>query len=99
MDEQLGLWRGSQLLSELTPKKRAIYPLVRYLYENPGVHRTYHLMKALNVDEPNLNTIISRARNDHLEPFVTADSEEAWIYLVTDFKGGGYQLKHTDHSP
>lgn len=99
LDEQGGFWRGSQLLSELTPKKRAIYPLVRYLYENPGVHRTYHLMKALNVDEPNLNTIISRARNDHLEPFVTADSEEAWIYLVTDFKGGGYQLKHTDHSP
>jgi hypothetical protein len=99
LDERGSFWRGSQLLSELTPKKRAIYPLVRYLYENPGIHRTYHLTKVLDVDEPNLNTIISRARKDHLEPFVIADSEEAWIYLVTDFKGGGYQLKHTDHSP
>lgn len=99
LDEQGNFWRGSQLLSELTPKKRAIYPLVRYLYENPGIHRTYHLTKVLDVDEPNLNTIISRARRDYLEPFVNADTEEAWIYLVTDFKGGGYQLQHTDRSP
>jgi hypothetical protein len=100
LDEQGSFWRGKQLLAELTPKKRAIYPMVKYLYEHPGVHRTYNLLNALAVDETNLNTMISRARKEHLEPFppLEGDSEEAWIYLVTDSKGGGYALKHTDRS-
>lgn len=98
LDEQGSFWRGNRLLTDLTPRKRAIYPLVRYLYENPGVHRTYKLMDTLGVDETNLNTIISRARKDHLEPFVSVEAEDAWIYLVTDFKGGGYELKHTDRA-
>lgn len=101
LDEQGSFWRGKQLLVDLTPKKRAIYPLVKYLYEHPGVHRTYTLTRALDVDETNLNTMISRARKDHLEPFLPmdGDSEEAWIYLVTDLKGGGYALRHTAQSP
>lgn len=98
MDEQGSFWRGNRLLADLTPKKRAIYPLIRYLYENPGTHRTYQLLKVLNIDEQNLSTIVSRARKEHIEP-LAGDAEEAWIYLVTDFRGGGYALRHTDRSP
>ncbi|MFN8495450.1 MAG: hypothetical protein U0350_48090 [Caldilineaceae bacterium] len=101
LDDQGSFWRGKQLLSDLTPKKRAIYPLVKYLYDHPGVHRTYALTNALKVDETNLNTMISRARKDHLEPFlpIDGDNEEGWVYLVTDLKGGGYALQHTDRTP
>jgi hypothetical protein len=100
-DEQGSFWRGKHLLVDLTPKKRAIYPLVKYLYEHPGVHRTYNLINALGVDETNLNTMIFRARKEHLEPFLpqAGDSEDAWVYLITDTKGGGYALIHTDRSP
>jgi hypothetical protein len=97
MDEQGSFWRGKQLLADLTPKKRALYPLVKYLYEHPGVQRTYKLLAALDVDEPNLNTMISRVRKEHLEPFPPTETErdDIWIYLVTDTKGGGYELRHT----
>lgn len=98
MDEGGSFWRGKQLLADLTPKKRALYPLVKYLYEHPGVQRTYKLIAALSVDETNLNTMISRVRKEHLEPFPPTDEEqdEGWIYVVTDSKGGGYELRNTD---
>lgn len=98
MDEQGSFWRGKQLLADLNPKKRALYPLVKYLYEHPGVHRTYKLLTELDVDEPNLNTMISRLRKDHIEPFPPTETErdDVWIYLVTDGKGGGYELRNTD---
>lgn len=97
LDEQGSFWRGKQLLADLTPKKRALYPLVVYLYEHPGVQRTYKLLAALDVDETNLNTMISRVRKDHLEPFppTAAERDDVWIYLVTDAKGGGYELRNT----
>lgn len=99
MDEQGSFWRGKQLLTDLNPKKRALYPLVKYLYEHPGVQRTYKLLTALDVDEPNLNTMISRLRKDHIEPFPPTETErdDAWIYIVTD-EGGGYALRNTDRS-
>ena len=101
LDEQGSFWRGKQLLTDLTPKKRALYPLLKYLYEHPGVHRTYTLTGVLDVDETNLNTMVSRVRKEHLEPFLPTEEEgeEAWIYLVTDFKGGGYTLVNTLRSP
>lgn len=97
MDEQGSFWRGKQLLADLTPKKRALYPLVKYLYEHPGVQRTYKLIAALDVDETNLNTMISRVRKEHLEPFppLEAERDEGWIYVITDLKGGGYELRNT----
>ena len=99
MDEQGSFWRGKQLLADLNPKKRALYPLVKYLYEHPGVHRTYKLLTELDVDEPNLNTMISRLRKDHVEPFPPTDTErdDVWVYIVTD-EGGGYELRNTDRS-
>lgn len=99
MDEQGGVWHGKQLLANLNPKKRALYPLVKYLYEHPGVQRTYKLLTALDVDEPNLNTMISRLRKDHVEPFPPIDTErdDVWVYIVTD-EGGGYELRNTDRS-
>lgn len=100
IDEQGEIWRGKQRLQELSPRKRALYPLLKYLYEHPGVQRTYKLTSALDVDETNLNTMISRLRKEHLEPFPETGTEnEEWIYLVTDAKGGGYELRHTDRSP
>ncbi|MEZ4709602.1 MAG: hypothetical protein R3A44_20500 [Caldilineaceae bacterium] len=102
LDEQGSFWRGSQLLTDLTPRKRAIYPLVKYLYEHPGIHRPYKLVDKLvntkkeedTVDETNLNTMISRARAI-IEPFpaIEGETEDGWIYLVTDKKGGGYELR------
>lgn len=99
MDEQGGFWRGKQLLADLNPRKRALYPLIKYLYEHPGVQRTYKLLTALDVDEPNLNTMISRLRKDHVEPLPPTDTErdDVWIYIVTD-EGGGYELRNTDRS-
>jgi hypothetical protein len=98
LDAEGHFWRGKHLLHDLTRNKRAIYPLVKYLYENPGFHRTYRLAAALNTDDNTLNTTISRARKDHLEPDLggATGAEESFIYLVTDFKGGGYALLHTD---
>lgn len=100
MDEQGSFWRGKQLLADLTPKKRALYPLIKYLYEHPGVQRTYKLLAALDVDETNLNTMISRVRKDHLEPFppTVTEREDVWIYLITDVNGGGYELRNTNRS-
>ncbi len=94
LDEQGNFWRGSQLLTELTPRKRAIYPLLKYLYQYPGVHRPYILMHKFNMDEANLNTIISRARAI-IEPFpaVEGEEEDGWIYLLSDRMGGGYELR------
>lgn len=95
MDAQGTFWRGAREIVELTPRKRSIYPLVRYLYDNPGVHRTYRLMDKLGVEETNLNTIVSRARQ-LIEPFPTeADSLDDWLYLITDMRGGGYELQNT----
>lgn len=105
LDEQGSFWRGAQLLTELTPRKRAIYPLVKYLYEHPGFHRPYLLIDKLAsmrkdqkdqdaLGETNLNTMISRARAI-LEPFPSAENEtdDGWIYLVTDPDGKGYALR------
>ena len=94
-------WRGNQLLEGLVLRKRAIYPLIEYLYEHPGFHRTYQLTREFNIDENTLNTTISRARKEHIEPqFDGGDEDESgFIYLVTDYKGGGYGLQHTDRSP
>jgi hypothetical protein len=100
MDEGGKFWRGKQLLADLTPKKRALHPLVKYLYEHPGVQRTYKLAAALDVDETNLNTMIFRIRKEHLEPFPPTGGEhdDVWIYVVTDSKGGGYELRNTDRT-
>ncbi|MCE7986129.1 MAG: hypothetical protein DYG89_33545 [Caldilinea sp. CFX5] len=100
MDEQGSFWRGKQILTDLNPRKRALYPLLKHLYEHPGVHRTYKLLNELNLDEPNLNTMISRLRKEHVEPFppTEAEREDVWIYIVTDGKGGGYELRHTTRS-
>jgi hypothetical protein len=100
MDEQGSFWRGKHLLADLNPRKRALYPLIKHLYEHPGVHRTYKLLQELNVDEPNLNTMISRLRKEHVEPFPPTETErdDVWIYLVTDSKGGGYELHNTNRS-
>lgn len=100
LDEYGNFWRGPQRLDGLTERKRAIYPLVRYLYENPGFQRTYKLMDKFGMDENTLNTNISRARKDHIEPiFADAPDNGETIYLVTDYKGGGYALFHTARSP
>ncbi|MBX3054353.1 MAG: hypothetical protein KF753_22965 [Caldilineaceae bacterium] len=100
-DEEGNFWRGHQLLEGLVPRKRAIYPLIKYLYEHPGIHRTYQLTEKLNMDENALNTNISRARKDHIEPRFEGegDDEGGYIYLVTDYRRGGYGLQHTDRSP
>jgi len=100
-DREGRFWRGNQLLEGLVPRKRAIYPLIDHLYENPGFHRTYQFTRQLYVDENILNKTISRARKEHIEPQLDAGGaeESGFIYLVTDHKGGGYGLQHTDRSP
>lgn len=106
LDKQGSFWRGTQLLAELTSRKRAILPLVKYL-RLPGFHRPYLLIDKLTqmrkdqavIDETNLNTMISRARAI-LEPFPAIEDEidEGWIYLVTDRVGGGYALRRGPNS-
>lgn len=98
MDEKGYFWRGTRLLPDLTEKKWAIYPVMRFLYEHPGVQSITTLISALAVDEANLNTIVFRIRKEHLEPIPSSDKEDAWIYLVTE-PGVGYSLRHTDRSP
>lgn len=100
-DQEGSFWRGNRLLEGLTPRKRAIYPLVDYLYEHPGIQRTYQLTRQFGVDENILNTTISRARKEHIEPQFEDENENEseFIYLVTDHKGGGYGLQHTDRTP
>lgn len=104
MDSQGVFWRGPRVIRGLTPRKRALYPLVKYLYEHPGWHPGKRLAEKLNMDMTMLNTYVYRARRDFLEPeFVfdagrlNEDVENAQpIYLVKDARGEGYALLHTD---
>ena len=95
MDNEGRIWRGAQPVDELTPRKRAIYPLIKYLYEHPGFHKSYHLQATLKMADGTFDTTLSRAR-DLLEPDLGATEP---IYLVTNPRGDGVALLHTDHAP
>ncbi len=97
LDAQGTFWRGPHPLKDLTPRKRALYPLVKYLYEHPGYHLPYKLAKDLNTDVDTLNTYIHRIRKEYLEPLLEEGAEEENLYLVTDTRGEGYALLHTDY--
>ena len=93
-------WKGKHELIGLTAKKRAIYPFVKYLYDNPGFHLPYRLETALNMKPGTLEITLSRARNEHLEGGLSdGNASDDWVYLVTDPKGRGIALLHTDRSP
>lgn len=100
MDGDGAFWRGGHKLAGLTAKKRAIYPLVKYLYDNPGFHLPYRLETTLNMKPGTLEITLSRARNEHLEDGLSeGNASDDWVYLVTDPKGRGMALLHTDRSP
>lgn len=98
MDADGMFWRGKRKIEALTPKKRAIYPLVKYLFEHPGYHQGYRLTQALDMEPGSLDITVSRARHNFLENILPDGRPEEWVYLVTDTGGRGLTLLNTDPS-
>jgi hypothetical protein len=95
MDRSGVFWRGPRPISDLTPRKRKIYSVIRYLYEHPGFHKTYLVAHATKINVEALNTNVHRGR-EFIEPRLDSVVEQLPIYLVTDPRGEGYALQHTD---
>lgn len=91
-DEQGYLWRGTHQIKEISPAKRALHPILKHLYDNPGYHTPQKLANKLGWDETTLNTYVHRLRAA-VEPLWSAYAESGIIYLVKEPQG--YALLHT----
>jgi hypothetical protein len=86
------LRRGARLIESIAPSKRSLHPIIKYLYEHPGIHETHTLADKLGWDEQSLATYIHRIRKE-IEPLWSESSGKVSIYLVNE--SGGYGLINT----
>jgi hypothetical protein len=74
MDDEGFFWLGPRRVADLTPAKKALYPLAKHLYENPGFHKSYQLARVLDAIPS------SQRRSRSKEPTLTSEST-VYIYI------------------